>query len=279
MKKLFLSTVSLGLALSSLVSPVFASDNGIQNLRTEQQKDYIGIQSISNDSAPFPFLTVGNLVAFAGNELDNPQNPKVKLNEGNIENEETFVDNTWKGSENIKRIVLPRKVDPGCGCGLDAAKFSTNMTYIDDVPIEYTIRDGHLVVFERPGLYYYKQNATQTWLNEYFGKVASFGAEGVGTYASYKVVSKVPYIARLLDKYGKELPYNFGDWTIAAGTYMAQQNIPLWGKIIATPVPSAGTKEVLVYVSKTGKDNTWYYRIRFTVNTDGSLTITKWTVK
>lgn len=202
-----------------------------------------------------------------------PANPII--NDGPAQYVVDSQDSSWANTSEIYPAVEEAN---DCGCGSNPKQIRTDMLDIKGVPLEYTIRDGNLVIFPRPGLYYYKQNARQTWLNEYTAKVVSTWAEGYGTYVSYKIVSRVPYIARLLNLSGREVPYNFSDWAVSAGSYMAQKEVPLWGKIISANIPSAGTKEVVVYISKTGKDRTWHYRARFVVDDDGNLTIRKWTV-
>ncbi|GIN88460.1 hypothetical protein J6TS2_48460 [Heyndrickxia sporothermodurans] len=104
-------------------------------------------------------------------------------------------------------------------------------------------------------------------------------SNGFGTFVTMKGAKKVPYIARLYDKANKAKPYNWGDYAKTGSSAMVQYNAPFWGKIVSAPVPSAGTKTVIVYVSKTGKDYTWDRRISFTIKKDKSITYKKWRVK
>jgi len=62
-------------------------------------------------------------------------------------------------------------------------------------------------------------------------------------------------------------------------TAMVTYNTPIIGPTLYTAVPLVGTKEIIVYISETGKDNTWHYRYRTVVARDGSYTISKWYVQ
>ncbi|MEJ8546969.1 hypothetical protein [Brevibacillus borstelensis] len=199
-----------------------------------------------------------------------------------IETAETFVDETWKNSPDIRpdndRTIKPSKED--CGCD-DVIKKKTKMIWIgDEIPVEYTVHKGKLVVMKRPDLYYYTQNFTQTWWNQYSGQFAQRAAEGYGTYVSFQIGGKIPYMARLLKlKDRGEKPFQYADYAMAVLGYMTQEQIPLWGDIISTPVPNRGTEISLIYISKTGKDNSWKYRVRFEVEEDGTVSYKQWVVK
>lgn len=233
--------------------------------------------------SPSAFASQGPTQILGTSSSVDTQNPlRVKLNTGKTENVLTSVDDTWKNTVNSstnRDRIIPRANECDCGYSYSSpAQLQTNMVNVSGVPIEYVVRNGQFVVFERPDLYYYQQNASVTWFDEVTGKVAQLGVEGLGTYASYKVVANFPYIARLLDQWGGPRPYTFGDFTLLASSYMVQTQIPLWGRIVATPVPATGTKQVLVYVSKTGNDYTWNYRASFTLSPDGSITYSTWYV-
>ncbi|BAH42898.1 hypothetical protein BBR47_19210 [Brevibacillus brevis NBRC 100599] len=209
----------------------------------------------------------------------NPQNIKADDDLPKF-NEKTFVDTTWKNSIDIRASIGPLKEDPDChGCSYDSPlKITTSMTNNAGMPLEYTVKNGKLVIFQRPDMYYYTQNWTQTWMNEVTGVFTSNWNNAFGTFASYQIVKKIPYMARLLNKLNKEQPFGFGDFAIASSTYMTSKQVPLYSAIFTTPVPSSGTNESIVYISTSGKDNTWKYRWRFVIDPSGTVSITQWTV-
>lgn len=199
-----------------------------------------------------------------------------------IQNMETIIDNTWEDSPDIfpdsdNKVTLFRE---DCGCD-DVIQKKTNMIYIGgEMPLEYTIHKGRLVVMKRPDLHYYTQNFEQTWWNQYSGKFAQKASEGLGTYVSFRIGGKLPYMARLLKlKDRGEKPFQYADYAFGVLGYMEQEQIPLWGDIISAGVPKSGTEISIVYISKTGKDNSWKYRARFEVEDDGTVKIDHWTVK
>lgn len=202
--------------------------------------------------------------------------------DANAKNVETIVDTTWKNSPDIledsaNNMVVPTRED--CGCD-EVIKKRTNMIYIDNtMPIEYTIHKGKLVLLKRPDLHYYTQNFTQTWWNQYTGKFAQKAAEGAGTYVSFRIGGKMPYMARLLklkDRFEK--PFQYGDYALGALAWMQQEKVPLWGDIISASVPKSGTEISLIYISETGKNNSWKYRARFEVEKDGTVKVDHWVV-
>ncbi|MEK3735222.1 MULTISPECIES: hypothetical protein [Paenibacillus] len=219
---------------------------------------------------------------------------KTELNEGKIANQKTGSTDASFFAENDK--ATPFADDIGCysqpdtpqltgDIGLACSRFgapvqlSTNkITIVNGVALEYTIKDGQFAVFTRPDLYYYQEQATQSWFNAAVGKFTQTFTTGYGTYLTYKVAGKNPYMAKLMDKFRNQKPFPYGNWALGAGAWMLANEVPLWGDIIAAPVPAAGTKEVIVYLSKTGKDNTWHYRTRFTISPSGSVTYKTWTV-
>ncbi|QOS98088.1 hypothetical protein JNUCC42_16355 [Brevibacterium sp. JNUCC-42] len=199
---------------------------------------------------------------------------------GKVSKIETDVDTTWVGSEELKEKakkelegkVKPFKVD----CDCEPIKIRTNVIDMYGIPLEYTIKYGEFSIFKRPGVYYYQQNATTTWFDMASGEVAKMGANALGTYVTYKLIDKIPYVARLLDKYGKEKPYNWQDYAKSGAAVSAQYNLPLWGSIVSASVPKRGTQTILVYLSK--DDENWERRINIQIDSDGTVTTKKWWV-
>ncbi|MFZ3590225.1 hypothetical protein ACOI1C_13375 [Bacillus sp. DJP31] len=213
--------------------------------------------------------------------IDNPTPKNAK--------EEIIFDNSFRDTDKNKNSkgkinkesgsILPQVVvDCGYDCGgsySDPANIPTNTVDLYNIPLEYAIINGELIILKRPDLHYYTQNATQSWFNMVTGYSAKTMANGFGTFVTYKGVSKIPYVARLFDKYNNPAPYNYGDYAKTGSSAMIQYNTPFWGKIVSAAVPSTGTKTVLVYVSTTGANYSWHRRISFDLKPDGSITIRK----
>ncbi|MDN9012877.1 hypothetical protein [Brevibacillus laterosporus] len=202
-----------------------------------------------------------------------------EFKEGKVSRIETEVDTTWVGSEDLKAKeeeaedeVKPFRVD----CDCKPIKMRTNVIDMYGIPLEYTIKYGEFSIFKRPGVYYYQQNAKTTWFDMASGDVAKMAANGLGTFVSYKIIDKIPYVARLLDKYGKEKPYNWQDYAKSAAAVSAQYNFPLWGSIVSASVPKRGTETILVYLSE--DDENWERRINIQIDSDGTVTTKKWWV-
>ncbi|MFD1779294.1 hypothetical protein ACFSFW_11495 [Fredinandcohnia salidurans] len=165
-----------------------------------------------------------------------------------------------------------------CGCGGSYGsplRIKTSTVDLYGTPIEYGFVNGQFVVMKRPDLYYYIQNATQSHFNMVTGKFAQTWATGFGTFVVFKGVDKIPYMARLFDRYNYSKPYNFGDYAKTVASWQLQSYIPGWAKVITTGVPSAGTKQVLVYVSTSGKNGTWHKRILFTITPNKTVSYSK----
>lgn len=59
---------------------------------------------------------------------------------------------------------------------------------------------------------------------------------------------------------------------------MQQEKVTLWGDIISASVPKNATEISLIYISETGKDNSWKYRTRLEVEKDGAVKVDHWVV-
>jgi hypothetical protein len=167
-----------------------------------------------------------------------------------------------------------------CGGGSYGSPIRIKSNTIDmwDIPLEYGFANGQFVIMRRPGVYYYKQNATTTYFNEITADITQKISTGFSSFILYKGIDKIPYMARLYNYLNQPAPYNWGDYTKLASAWQLEKRLPIWGRIMSAPVPSSGTKQVIVYISKTGKDYTWHRRVSFTISPDKSITIKKWWV-
>lgn len=169
---------------------------------------------------------------------------------------------------------------PPTGLGTIASpkRIDTDITWNNGVPLEFTILDGKFIMYERMGYHYYVQNATQTWFNAATGRLAAAGSAVLKARLTYGISERLPFVRNIYNtKTGALVKENIN--YVSAMTAMVTFQTPIIGPILYTSVPLVGTKEIIVYISETGKDNTWNYRFRIIVNRDGSYTISKWVVQ
>lgn len=167
--------------------------------------------------------------------------------------------------------------DGGGGSFYSPSQIHTSLLQIENsgVYIEYTIKDGKLVFFEREGLFYDYQNWTQSYLNAVTGTIVGTFASGYISRLTYKVSNKVPYLKTILNKNGTQVK-DYGSYVTAAGV-MTFYSLPVFSKITYNPVPTVGSRESVIYVSKTGASGTWNYRARFVLSGQ-SLSVSTWVV-
>lgn len=160
---------------------------------------------------------------------------------------------------------------------LSPKKINTSKTYIDNkIPLEYVVKDGELVFFEQDGYHYDYQNWTQGYINAIFGNLSQTAAGGYFSRLTYKIAANVPYLKKILTKNGQIIK-EYQNYVTAVGAFTLFDT-PIFGNISYSPVPSVGSKEMIVYVSETGEYNSWHYRARFVLS-GSQLTISKWVVK
>jgi hypothetical protein len=205
----------------------------------------------------------------------------VPTSQSEVIDEDTFTDTSFR--EPMRKSDEIGTFAHECECGggsyKNPIKIKSSTIDLYGVPLEYGIVKGNLVIMRRPGLYYYKQNATTSYVNMVSASIVSKMATGYSSYIAGKGVAKVPYMAKLFNSLNQPKPFNYGDYARTAAGWQVEQNLPIWGRIVSAPVPSSGTKEVLVYVSKTGKDYSWDRRILFTIKPDKTISYKKWSVK
>lgn len=198
---------------------------------------------------------------------------EIETESGVIENENIADNDTINlffvhSPSSLGTIYTPRQVDTEI----------TRHPNDSSVSVEFTIIDGKFVMYEQQGYYYYVENATQSWFNAATGSLASAGSSLLKARLTYGVVGKLPYLKNIYStKTGELVKQNIN--FVSATSAMVTYQMPIIGPIVYQAVPLVGTKDIIVYVSKTGADNTWHYRFRFVVAPDGSYTITKWYVK
>ncbi|MDM5233682.1 hypothetical protein [Lysinibacillus pakistanensis] len=166
----------------------------------------------------------------------------------------------------------------GLGTITNPKRIDTEITWNNGVPLEFTILDGKFIMYERQGYHYYVQNATQIWFNAATGTLVQAGSAALKARITYGISERLPFIKNIYNTKTGELVKEKKNF-VSAMTAMVTYNTPIIGPILYTAVPLVGTKEIIVYISETGKDNTWHYRYRIVVARDGSYTISKWYVQ
>lgn len=221
-----------------------------------------------------PIITNAESIEEEVRFLDDPENIEY----------ETTIDNSFINSLNNSNMNYSINTFCPHGCVIDGGssysnpmRVNTNVVDVKGVPLEYSIVNGELVIYKRDGYHYYVQSANHGWFNAVTGNITRSAANIVGTYLTYKAVSTVPYLKKVFDAESNQ-PFRIYQSLTAASSYMVQERIPVWGSIVSTPVPSAGTKETVIYISETGRDYTWHHRIRFVISPNGSLEIRTWYV-
>ncbi|WZY00718.1 T7SS effector LXG polymorphic toxin [Bacillus sp. FSL W7-1360] len=137
--------------------------------------------------------------------------------------------------------------------------------------VNYAMMDGQFILLrDNPDLVYYTQGAKQ-------GSVNSIVAQGVNVsanfYASYllgKGATKIPGSGKINDKLNESLGGTGADGVRTVAGYFAETNIPIWKEIVGTPVPEAGTEQVLVYISEDDGE-TWSGKVMFTIEPSGDV--------
>ncbi|WP_082232073.1 hypothetical protein [Halobacillus massiliensis] len=207
------------------------------------------------------------------------ENPKFKENPKGVEVNKA-ADHTFTTPSNTDGMVTPFMDECVCSGGSysDPVDLDPNKLNVEGIPLEYSIADGELVILERGEYHYYVQSAEQGYFNYVTGNIAKTVANGYGTFVLSKGINKTPYINKIFNTTSKETLHNYGGYAKTASSAMIQYKTPLWGRIASAPVPGVGSKEVIVYISKTGNDYTWNNRARFVVNSDNSITTSTWYV-
>lgn len=265
-KKLIFNLLTITLILGA-VSPAFSQSNNNFN------ESIGGSEQINDENNSYYESNVVEIAVLNDNEII----PGETIIDTSFINQTFFEEHKYTTTQDIKPLINPLPVpicDNVCGTYENPIRIPTNTLDLYDIPLEYGFVNGQFVFMQRPGLYYYTQNATQSHFNMITGKFASTVANGYATFGIFKGINKIPYMAKLF-KNNAPAPYNYGDWAKTMSSWMIQQKVPLWSKIVSAGVPSVGTKEVLVYISTTGKDNTWHRRVNFQIKPDKTITIRK----
>ncbi|MEQ6378776.1 hypothetical protein RZN25_18435 [Bacillaceae bacterium S4-13-56] len=166
----------------------------------------------------------------------------------------------------------------GGGTYEDPVSVPTNVINVEGIPLEYAIIDGEFTILERAEYHYYVQNAEQGWFNAAMGTFAKTVYNGYGSWLVYKGIDKIPYVSKVINTTSKETLHDYGSYAKAASSVMIQNNAPLWGVVASAPVPSWGTKEVVIYISETGADYSWHNRVRFVISPDNEVSYSTWYV-
>ncbi|MBX0320344.1 T7SS effector LXG polymorphic toxin, partial [Shouchella clausii] len=146
---------------------------------------------------------------------------------------------------------------------------------VDGYAINYTVQDGQFILFrDNPDLEYYTQSAKRGKIETEVAKLTQLAADGVGTffiYRTFDLVKKIPFVNDMWDKVIEKIPESAAKGAQVYGSFKIQESVPYWSEIVGTPVPDAGTEEVLVYISDSGGEE-WNGRVLLTIHPDGNVT-------
>lgn len=135
--------------------------------------------------------------------------------------------------------------------------------YASTYYLEYTIKDGNLILFENEGFEYYTQGWTQSYFNMVTGYMASLTAATFLAKGTYQISGKSPYLTKVYDKY-KNVIKDYGGYVTGSAAMIALSS-PIFNTVNFASIPTAGTKEVIVYVKRVGQSN-WDHRARFVIS-------------
>ncbi|WP_368502797.1 T7SS effector LXG polymorphic toxin (plasmid) [Alkalihalophilus sp. As8PL] len=173
----------------------------------------------------------------------------------------------WESDNGKMAITKGESFDAAAYLGKEPSSVT-----VDGVSIRYEVVDDQLIIFkDNPDYWYYTQNAQQGKVNYIAGQLTHRSAEFAGMFALGYYANRVPRLGGLVKRIDNKYPYPVG--SIGAGFlgYEAQKKVRYWGEIVGTPVPEAGTKEVLVYLSKDRDEWENSPRVLFTLKPDGNV--------
>lgn len=191
-------------------------------------------------------------------------NPSVKVS-----------DEGSDGSGIVKWEKNNMEVSQGKSVDYEALGIQPSSIELNGHQINYTIHNEDFIVFkDNPKLHYYTQDAEQGKINFRMAEGTKFAANvtaslslsRVGLFAGEKVKS----VKKALNKLDNtNVPY-IKQFSSFAGSYYIQSNIPYWKEIVGAPIPTAGTKEIILYISDDEGEN-WDGRVRFVISPDGEV--------
>lgn len=208
-----------------------------------------------------------------------------------VKTSEEIIDISVLENENLKLQLIDNEIAPlslphyehdGGGGSLSApASIHTDRVWIQDskgnktsYALEYTIKGGQLIIFENEGYDYYTQGWTQGYVNMATGHIASLVSSGYFVKGTYQYSGKLPYLSKIYDRYGSTIKNYFS--YVPGATAMVAYSTPISSRIVYSPVPTAGTKELIVYVKNSGASS-WNHRARFVLS-GTTLSINTWVV-
>ncbi len=195
--------------------------------------------------------------------------------------------NSKTASQEAQNVVTEFALKPnteftqGKGLDLNELEFvedvNIHTTSVSDIPINYSVIEGELVIFpDNPDVYYSQQNVEHGKINEVIGNFVKKGVESVVDHQIGNVVGKIPgstaandYLDSMPNIYGTGT--TSGELTKSTVNQFVQGHIPGWEKIKNAPVPADGEKEVLVTISADGVNVTGVKLFR--LKDDGTITL------
>lgn len=196
---------------------------------------------------------------------------------GTINNSSLTPDND-STNEVSPQFSLPHFEHSGGGTLSKPRLVDTATASVKGVPLEFTIIDGNLVILQNLGYHYYTQSSTQGWFNAATARIANAGTSFLKARLTYSASTKLPLVKKVYHTKTGALLKEYNIFTNAA-LAMVLYDTPILGPIIYAPLPNVGTKENIIYISKTGKDYSWHYRFNIKVKKNGSYEVTPWYVQ
>jgi hypothetical protein len=149
---------------------------------------------------------------------------------------------------------------PGTGLNLNELEYVEDIhihtTTIEDVPINYSIVGGDIVVFpDNPDIHYSQQTVEYGKGTEILSQYAQKTLTTIADNQIEGLIGKIPGVDTKLDSLPNIYNTDVGSGELIKGTVtgMAHNHIPGWEKVASAPVPASGEKQVLLQISKDGE--------------------------
>lgn len=147
-----------------------------------------------------------------------------------------------------------------------------NRIDLDGEYVHYAVHGGAFILFrDNPNLWYFTQNTRTGLFNFTAASLAKGAAKAVTSWVAADRVLRIPGVTSAVERLDRMTPIKM---TTINGILFSQEKIPVWGRVIGTPIPKIGSETVLLYISEDGEY--WPRRARFDIDSDGSVNIRTW---
>ncbi|MGY0691365.1 ribonuclease YeeF family protein [Virgibacillus sp. FSP13] len=238
-----------GIGSYNKIQEVFGPINDVTDFNFQKRNNDVA-EVISAYESMFPqsfaltrYNVIDNMIAINRN----------KNNYNDITKGEVVLEGNSNGQHEITK---------GVEADLDSLGITYNTVRFDknEIEINYAVEDGKFIIFkDNPDLYYYTQSAEHGKFNYYVAGATKAYGQVYSAYILKKGSDKIPGFNKITSMLDPKL-LDFGKY---GGSWMIKDNIPYVKDILGAEIPKAGSKEVILYISKDGEN--WDKGVRFVV--------------